>query len=1460
MRLPNPLDLAARIAGPVAETLRSFADPGSPRRVWTADDQTHLEVRGVHRPGTEDAATDLRDRLIALDGVRAAEVNSVLGRVAVQHDSELVSGDELAEVVAEVEQAWELDRHGLAPASATHPANVGPATREIIAIGINLAGFGFSVLGKVLPIRVLPPAVPALLSLVDSTPRVRAEVEAKLGRPMADAIFALGGAVGHLLAQRPLGSLTDVGYRVCLHRELVARQRAWRQWAHSAADHPHVYAAEPLDAPPRPVPLPNGPVERVANTLAASAVAGYGGVLALTRNSQRALGVLHAGVPRAAKLGREAFAAQLSTDLSNAQMLVLEPDALRRFDRVDTVVLDASTLLKGPEVVDHVVVTDEDVDPAEVVQHAHDLVDTGRPNARRERDGWAVVPITELAGKISYDVQLAAQEEAGLDVTVLIMLFQTRPVGIVRVVPEIDALADALVDAARHAGTVVLGGGGEGLGKRLGLDQVVPGGGQLLESVRVLQTEGHVVAVVSADGREALAAADVGIGVSGRTGTLPWGADVVGPSLARACLLLDAVPIARRTSRHSAELAVAGSSLGAVLGGLGPPSGAPSRAAFPVLFAAMLALVVGTWEGAAPGRRSAPVPTDRTPWHAMSSSAVLTRLGSSAEGLDDEESERRRLAVHGEADPTDVGLARASVEELGGPLTPALAAGAGVSASLGSIMDALMISSVLALNALIGGAQRVGANRELHQLQDTTAVRVRLRRAGIQRTERAGKLVPGDVIELHAGDAVPADCRLLEAVGLEVDESSLTGESQLVSKSAQATAAQAIADRSSMLYQGSVIAAGRAVCAVVAVGEQTEVGHTSRLGGDDVPTTGVAARLRTLTRVTLPITLGAGAALMVADLLRGRGISQALGRAVSLSVAAVPEGLPFVATVAELASARRLAARGILARSPSTIEALGRVDVLCFDKTGTLTEGRVSLQRVSDGRDERQVSDLTPTLRDTLAVAVRASPWHEADRPLPHPADRAVLDAARQAGVAADHGLGELEWTADLPFESSRGYHAVLAQSLRGPVLSVKGAPETVLARCRRWRRPEGWASFDADARKEVESNVERLARQGYRVLAVAERAGLDQAELDESAVQDLDFYGLLALADPVRPTAAAAVDEMTRAGVDIVMITGDHPSTAEAIAAELNVLNGGGVLTGAEIEALDDEQLAPKLAGITVFARVSPAQKARIVRLLRDAGRVVAMTGDGANDVPAIRLAHVGIALGARATPAAREAADLVVTDDHIETITAAIIEGRAMWSSVRDALSILLGGNLGEVAFTVGAGLFSSQEALNARQLLLVNLLTDVLPAMAVAVRPPPHKTPEELLAEGPEASLGASLNSDIYIRAATTAGAAMAGWLLARPVSTPAQATTAGLVALVAAQLGQTMAVRGSTPLVIAAGVGSLAAMAAIVQIPGVSQFFGCSPLLPHQWGIALGAAGAAVAVEMLSQASVRRRRTR
>jgi cation-transporting ATPase I len=336
---------------------------------------------------------------------------------------------------------------------------------------------------------------------------------------------------------------------------------------------------------------------------------------------------------------------------------------------------------------------------------------------------------------------------------------------------------------------------------------------------------------------------------------------------------------------------------------------------------------------------------------------------------------------------------------------------------------------------------------------------------------------------------------------------------------------------------------------------------------------------------------------------------------------------------------------------------------------------------------------------------------------------------------------------------------------------------------------------FDAAARAALDAEVDRLARQGYRVLAVAERDASDNPDLDEPRLRNLELCGLIGLADPVRPTAGQAVDTLQRAGVEVMMITGDHPSTAEAIAAALGVLNGRRVVTGGELEGMDDTQLATALPEVSVFARCSPAQKARIVRQLRRGERIVAVTGDGANDAPAIRLADVGIALGSRATPAAREAADVVVTDDRIETITDAIVEGRSMWSSVRDALSILLGGNLGEIAFTVGAGLLSGRNALNARQLLLVNLLTDVLPAMAVAVRPPPGAMADDLLAEGPEASLGTKLTRDIYLRAATTAGAAGLGWMLVRPVGTPGQARTTALVALVGAQLGQQLRCPGA-----------------------------------------------------------------
>ncbi|MDA3645082.1 cation-translocating P-type ATPase [Saccharopolyspora indica] len=1400
MPLGRLLAKAAEVAAPVLHAARTRAAAPAGRRVWAGRRRSHLEVRGLHEPGSEATARAVEARVAAVDGVHRAEINGVLGRVVVEHDPG-VDIAALSRVISDAEGEHGLDDAAMPPRSSAHPANAEPVLRDAAALVISLAGLGYATAAALLPVRVVPPLLPAVVSLVDSVPWMRRELERKLGRAPADSLLVLGGAVSHGLSRSPLGVFTHLCGRFCASREMLARQQAWAEWERSS-----VHRCDPVAVEPRPQPVPDGPVERVAGVSGTAALAACGTVLAASRNPQRALAMLVAGTPRPAKAGREAFAAQLTTAVSARGGLVLEPDALRRLDRVDTVVFDAPVLLTGRRAVDSVVPVDPQADAAELFVLASRLVDPRDPAAEKVLGDWSTGP----GGVLRHRGDVVAR---------------------VDVVDELDPLAEALVEAARANGAAVVA--GDGLDRRLPLDRVVPGGNRLARSVRRLQAEGAVVAVVSARADAALAAADVGIGLSTPDRT-PWGADVLCPRADVVHVLLSAAENARTASRNAVLLSVGGSCLGTLFATFGPALGAPARASMPMQAATLTALFTGTWAGVRAADRAPPVPQERTPWHAMPPDAALSTLASSERGLTESiAASRRQHRDRGRARP---GIARSTAAGLITPITPVLGAGAVVSAGLGSVVDAALIVGVLLASALVDGVQRVATDRELTRLLDAGQVPARRRREGTVELVPADQLVPGDVVELRAGDGVPADCRLLSADGLEIDESSMTGESQLVAKDVAATTAAEVADRTCMVYRGTAVASGTGTAVVVAVGTSTELGRTARTSAPETGN-GVEARLGELTKKLLPVSIGAGGVLFAADLLRGVPLGRTVARSVGLAVAAVPEGVPFVATLAELAAARRLAGRGVLVRSPATIEALGRVDALCFDKTGTLTQGRIALGQVSDGRTAQPTSHLDERHREVVAAGVRATPRQSDEHPLPHLTDRAVLDGARAAGVTAEETV-----LAELPFEPSRGFHAVRVDGL----LSVKGAPEVVLDRCTRWRHSE---AFDAAARAAVEREIERLATAGYRLLAVAERAATAATGLTESDVDDLEFIGLLGLADPVHPAAAEAVAQLSSAGVDVIMITGDHPSTAEAIAAELGVLGGKRVLTGAELDRLDDEQLTGELPGIAVFARVSPAQKARIVSRLRAGGRVVAMTGDGANDVPAINLAQVGIAFGSRATPAAREAADLVVAEDRIETLTDGIVEGRGMWTSVRDALAILLGGNLGEIGYALGTGLLSPAAGLNARQLLVVNLLTDVLPAIAIAVRPPPHATPEKLLAEGPEASLGSALAHDVYARAAATAGAAGLAWLLARPMSTAAQARTTGLVALVSAQLAQTLAVRGRTPLVLAAGAGSLVLLVAVVQLPGISRFFGSSPLLPHQWAIAAGTSiAAALAVLM------------
>jgi cation-transporting ATPase I len=1215
-----------------------------------------------------------------------------------------------------------------------------------------------SIFGQLLRATPIPGELASVIALADSQPRVRQLLESRVGLPATDLGLALASAVAQALGQGPLGLMVDMGHRANQVGEIRSRQRAWAAREPELAAQNRRRRVQPVETTARPAPLPRGPVERHADRASLAAFGVFGLSLAATKDPRRSANTLMAAAPKAARLGREAFAAQLGRDLANRDVIVLDPSALRHLDRLDTVVVDRSAVL----------------------------------------------------GEGTF-----------------------------------DPLVDAFVARVRDAGYSLVAAGVDRQSRlRIGADRSMPGGAELADSVRTLQREGRVVACVSPTADRALRAADCGIGLARPSSLPPWGADLLcGPGLEPACRVVEAAAAARRASRRSTMLAAGGSAIGGVGALIGPGRGAAQRALLPVNAAALLAQAAGTWSAAEVARRPRPVPTALPDWHAMGIEETLTALGSSRAGLTPVAAAKRAGTADNSATPGPSNLASAILAELANPLTPLLALGAGLSAAVGSVTDAALVGSVVAINAGISAAQRLRTEHSLEELTRATAVKATVGRGGEFVEMPADLLVVGDLVQVAEGEVVPADCRLIETAWCEVDESSLTGESLPVAKDAEPVPGAAVGERRCMLFAGTTVVAGGALAVAVATGTATEAGR-SVAGVGDPPPSGVEARLQSLTTATLPVTLLSGAAVGFMGFLRRRPLREAVGSGVSLMVAAVPEGLPLLATVAQQSAAHRLSEHEALVRNPRTIEALGRVDLLCFDKTGTLTEGRIGLQRVSDGVVDEAVDALGPARRVVLAAALRASPPSGDGEVLTHATDQAVVDGAAALGVTAGDGLGDWEPQDEQVFEPGRGFHAVLGRGPHESRVAIKGAPEAVLARCKTYRDPDGVSRpLDRRTRRRLDAEVDRLAQQGLRVLAVGERDWTGPEELDEDQLRDLEVLGFVALADLVRSTAAAAVRTLRRAGVDVAMITGDHPSTAEAIASELGILNGGRVLTGPDLERLGETELNGAITDVTVFARVTPTDKVRIVEAFQRAGRVVAMTGDGANDAPAIKLADAGVALGRRGTPAARAAADLVVTDDRIETIIDAIVEGRAMWARVRDALAILVGGNLGEVAFTLAGTVIAGRSPLNARQLLLVNLLTDMVPAMAIALQPPATTSPEVVLHEGPEASLGAPLARQIALRAATTAGGATVAWLVASGTGRPARARTVGLVAVVGTQMGQTIVAGRRSPAVIASALASAGLLVPIIQVPPVSRFFGCTPLGPVGWATAVGSASAA-----------------
>ncbi|MGY1753781.1 HAD-IC family P-type ATPase [Blastococcus sp. SYSU D01042] len=1391
----------------LVDAARGMVEPPSARhtrRVYR--DRDHLQIELAADDGTPEATRSLRRHLERLEGVQWATVNDVVGRVLVAVDSRKVGVEDVLGLVTEIEQA--RGGTGVFPHRPDHPADLEPLLAAVAAAAVDTAAVGVAVLGKMLPIPALTRHATLLMAVLDTQEWLKEAVSARVGPVGTELAFEGTGALLHSLTQSPTVPALNAAAAIQRALEVRARRQVWRRRERELClPEPDDDAAEPEQPPgPRPGALPRGPVETYRARLDPTELGAALGLLALTRRPGRSADLLKALTPRAAVFGRESFATSLGLLLARRGVLPLDGSAYRRLDRVDTLVVDGAALCTGPPVVVEATAQADGWDDAAVWTAATRLLGDQR------QDGVRLGPPRTSADAPGGEVRS--------------LLDGRRRVGTVTVAPELDPHAEALLTAATDAGLRLVLSPHVGAGELQGLaDDVAPAGEPLVGTVRRLQVDGHGVLLVSAVDGPALLAADVAVApvLDGRAPA--WGADLVtGTGLADACRIVAATATARRFSRRATGASLTGNVLGGLLAAVGSPRYGQRKATTPGKWATAAMMTTGTWTAVRAARSPVPTPTVHTPWHALEPDDVLRRLAD-LPGSDERRPTRAAAAVtrvralpvvHGPAR-----FARTVTAELADPLTPVLATGAAATAVLGDATDAILVGSVTVINALVSGLQRLRAETVLEELLLEQDITVR------RETDRGSEEVPasairiGDVVLVEAGDVVAADARLLEADDLEVDESGLTGESLSVAKSLPATPGAEVADRSCMLFDGTTVVAGRGRAVVVAVGQATQAGRAARAAGGAAPPAGVQARLAELTRSVLPLTLAGGAAVTALSVLWRRPLRESVASGVAIAVAAVPEGLPLVATVAQQAAARRLSRRGAVVRSARVLEALGRVDTVCFDKTGTLTENRLRVTRLLPEEG---------TAEDELLRLAAAGMGNGDDGA--HETDRAVREAAGDAWDGAPD--------AALAFAAGRGFSAAVREGR----LVVKGAPEVVLQRC-------------AGA-PDVRDPARELAGTGLRVLAVADRAvdGVP-GDLDEAA-GELTFRGLVGLADTLRGSSVRAVEQLRAAGVRVVVATGDHPETAAAIAAEAGIPDADRVVTGAQLAKASDTERARLVAETAVFARLSPEQKVTLVSALRRAGATLAMTGDGVNDAAAIRLADVGVGVEGAESPAARTAADLVLTDLDLTRLVDAIAEGRAMWSRVRDAVSILVGGNAGEVAFTVLGTAVGGRAPLGTRQLLLVNLLTDMFPALAVAVAAPRHAQDADddgplaghplaaVLQAGPHRGFTREVRRMVVVRGAATAAGATGAWAVGR-LTSPSRdrASTMGLAALIATQLAQTAWMGRRSPLVLTTVAGSCAVLFAIVQTPGLSRFFGCTPLDPVAWSVVLGAAAVGAA---------------
>ena len=1414
------------------------------RRVWSQPGKAHIELPDLGAAEFEEFASTLSRELEALDGVHWASANGALSRMVIAWDEDRIDLDTINEVIDELEDRYSLEEGLFCSERPSHPGDDEPFTRGLAQMGANLVG---AAVGSVLKVARRKPGrrqfdAAALMSVIDNVPHIRGGLANRFGRSLTDMAIGLANPLAQGVGSGPVGPTLDLFHQATQLLEAVERRQTWERMEPLLCSRPDRAASPRPMREARPIPIPQGPIEDYAENAWNMSLGGFLVGLADTQQLESAITPVLDALPKPARYGRNAFSARISRRLGERDMVILNPDALRRLDRIDCIVVDDNLLIGDQWRLDRVHAP-QDLRPVKAYARAETLLDPLHPELTRRDGEWTLTPASCVEVDDAWEFAL---REEGARGDLLALQYQDETCALFSIRQVTDRASKTFIDAIHQAGLELILASDDGdADDEFHAHRVVDHDG-LERFIRHIQRDHQVVAFFGNGSQPAMTTADINIGFALRGASLPWEADILSlGNLDDGTVLIQAINKARSVSEKCAVLAGAGAGIGALSAIRGLEKAAPGRVMLSVNLASLIALAYGTLRARRLNIDFETEPEAPAPWHRMDVDEVLSRVQSTTEGLTEEQALSRDTDTDA-PQPRWRKVAGAIGQEVANPLTPVLAAGAAVSAVVGSVTDASIVGAVIAFNGLVGGYERFRAEDRIDAMARTEAIQVRGLRDGDWRLIDEDELVVGDIITLESGDVVPADCRIIESARLEVDESSLTGESLPVYKDATPTFSKLVAQRSSMLYEGTAIVAGTTTAVVVAIGSATEAGRSQWLGQQnlhDRAPSGVEARLEEFSKMTVPVVGFSGGILLSLGVFRRRKLKELVGPAVNLAVGAVPEGLPLLATAAQLAAARRLADRNVVVHNPRALEALGRADILCIDKTGTLTHGTLTLNGICDGSSHCRVDDeWAPHYLEICRAALRATPLRPEQGIFPHATDRAISEGVLAAGVDA----GDWQPLEQIPFKAELGFHAALGLDGGRQKLVIKGSPEEVLARCTGRRSDGKWVKMTQTWHKKLLARGEKLASRGLRILAVAQRQFQNaDGPLKPSDIQGLTFYGFVTLSDPLRPTARQAVEALQSAGVSLLMLTGDHPETARRIARDVGIFGSRDVITGDEMDALDDEELAKVLTETSIIARMTPAHKVRIVQALQSAGRTVAMSGDGGNDAAALRFSDVGIALGRDSSSAARDAADLVVTDARIGTIVDALIEGRAMWRSVRDAVSILIGGNLGEVGFMLASGVVNTIPALNARQLLLVNLFTDVAPAMAIALRPPPHISPQQLLHEGPEQSLGAELEHDIMWRAAITAAAAFTAWMIARHTFQGERAATVALLAVVFAQLGQTLTAGRPTLPVWAASLGTVATLLAIVETPGISQLLGCKPLGPFGLTTAFASAAAATA---------------